>query len=333
VLFDVSGPSVAGELHEQYYAGTSNEIPGTGSAFSPPGRGTGGVTNGNSAWGSMPYGTTADLSGAISHTRIISDDLSSTIYCSPAWWGTNGPGSAESNNYLAFATPFLWAENNGSIGSGGPDWTVSTAPVSNVQIWLKDIRSGAQGTANTHWKTGAPGSPSSIFDPTLIYNSVVFFWSDRPATSMLQQPMNWDDGILHLLPPQKDSYSGSVTTSREGSQFLTVNPDLLTYTMLGVPGLTNGTSFSNAGSPFYDTAPFGLAAVDEGTFSTNPVVSGISKLSIAGGAPFPILNSPDPTLAGVNLGVGALGMQIRIVAGDVLLEFTEFANGLTLTLQ
>jgi len=331
VIYEIQGPINAAAGNIQYYMGTTDEIVGTGSASTVAGRGTGGVTNGNSNWGISLFGVTADQSGATSHSRLFGfAPATGQSVSAPAFWG-NSPGSAEFNDYVAFTEPFLWAENDGSIGSGGPDWNVSTGTPSNVQLWLKDIKSGAEGTSNLFWKTGGAGGFSASYDPTLLLNIGYFFWSTTPAVTMQQLPMSWDD-LNGALPPKAGSYALNTPTSREGIQTLPVNLDPLTVAMLGQPGLSLGTTFTGADSVWYDAGLPGQQAIWEGLFA--PVASGISKLSMAGGAAFPVVPVANPSLAGTNLGVAALSFQLRTDPVFGLRgEIAEVASALTVTLQ
>jgi hypothetical protein len=330
-IYEIQGPLNAGAGNNQYYLGTTDENVGSGASSATAGRGTGGVTNGNSAWGSSLFGVTADLSGAISHTRIFGfDPLTGGLTAGTAFWGL-GAGTAEVNQFVAFSTPFLWAENDGSIGAGGPDWNIASGTPSMVNVWLKDIQSGANGNADTLWKGGGGGGPSAIYDPNMLFNYGYFLWSATPAIAMQQLPMSWDD-LFGGAPPQAGSYFLATNTTREGNQSLPVNLDPLTNAMLGLPGLSAGTEFTSAESIWYDAGTGGLEAIWEGMFDL--VESGLSKLSIAGGLAFPISSAPDPTLGGLNVGIAAIGIQV-VLGGPagVTVNLTEVANGLTVTLQ
>jgi len=331
VIYEIQGPVNSGPGNSQYYLGTTDELNGNGAASSVAGRGTGGVTNGNSNWGLSLFGTTADQSGAISHTRIFGFTPSTgTLQAGTAFWGST-LGSAEVNGFVAFSTPFLWAENNGSIGAGGPDWNIGSGTPSNVQVWLKDIKSGAEGNSNVLWKTGGAGAPAAAFDPNLLFNFGYFFWSATSAATMQQLPMSWDD-LGGAVPPKAGSYLLNTATNRGGTQSLPVNFDALTGAMLGISGLSSGTAFTGADSVWYDAGPAGLQAIWEGMFDA--VESGLSKLSVAGGAAFPVSPAANPSLAGKNIGVGGLAVQVRLdpVLG-VKVEIAEVGSALTLTLQ
>lgn len=331
VIYEIQGPVNAAAGSSQYYLGTTDELNGQGAASAVAGRGTGGVTNGNSNWGLSLFGVTADQSGATSHTRIFGfDPGTGTFTAFTSFWG-NTIGSSEANGFVAFATPFLWAENDGSVGAGAPDWNIASGTPSNVNVWLKDIKSGAEGTSDVLWKTGGGGAAGAAFDPTLLFNFGYFFWSSTPAVTMQQLPMSWDD-LGGALPPKAGSYALSTNTTREGTQSLPVNVDPLTIAMLGQAGLSSGTPFTGADSVWYDAGPAGLQAIWEGMF--DPVESGLSKLTLAGGAAFPVAPAADPSLGGTNIGVGAVSVQIRLdpVVG-VKTDIAEVASALTLTLQ
>lgn len=331
VIYEIQGPINSGSGNNQYYLGTTDELSGNGAASATPGRGTGGVTNGNSNWGLSLFGVTADQSGAISHTRIFGfDPVTGIFQGGNAFWG-NSIGSAEANGFVAFGTPFLWAENNGSIGAGGPDWNIGSGTPSQVQVWLKDIKSGAEGTSDVLWKTGGGGAAGAAFDPNLLFNFGYFFWSATSAATMQQLPMSWDD-LGGAVPPKAGSYILSTATTREGTQSLPVNFDALTGVMLGLPGMSSGTPFTGADSVWYDAGPAGLQAIWEGMFDA--VESGLSKLTVAGGAAFPVSPAANPALAGKNIGVAGLSVQIRLdpIIG-VKVEIAEVGSALTLTLQ
>lgn len=328
VIYEVQGPLNSGLNNLQYYLGTTDERTGAGTVSATPGRGAGGVTNGNSNWGASLYATTADLSGAASHTRIFGND-GTNLTAAPAFWGTT-PISGEANNFVAFSTPFLWAENNGSIGAGGADWNIGSGTPSTVNVWLKDIKSGAEGTGNVLYKTGGAGAAGAAFDPNLLVQFAYFLWSGTPAISMQQLPMSWDD-LLGSFTPQAGSYLISTPTSREGVQRLPIVKDALTDLIFGITGLSQGTAFTGADSPFYD-AGVADSALWEGAF--DPVESGLSKLTIAGGAAFPLVPTIDPTLAGINLGVAGVSIQVRTDAVlGLKIDIAEVSNGLTITLQ
>ena len=236
---------------------------------------------------------------------------------------------------MAFATPFLWAENDGSLGGGGPDWNIASGTPSNVQVWLKDIKSGAQGTSNVLWKVGGAGPTGAIYDSTLILNQAFFLWSATPATSMQQLPMSWDD-LGGFAPPKAGSYLLQTPVARNANQgiaaySLPANFDALTSAMLALPTLSNGTTFTGADSVWFDAGPAGQQAIWEGMFA--PVESGISKLSIGGGAAFPVAPAPDPSLGGTNIGIGAFTLQVRANGTGVQVDVAEVASALTVTLQ
>ena len=283
----------------------------------------------------MPRSVTADASGTTSHTRYFGFDPAFGLTATTPWWGTTA-GSAEVNGFVSFATPFLWAENNGSIGGGGADWNIASGAPSSVHVWLKDITSGAQGTADVLWKTGGGGAAGAAFDPTLLLNYGFFFWSATPAGSMQQLPMSWDD-LGGFAPPKAGSYLLQSAVARNADQgialySLPVNFDALTSAMLALPGLSNGTTFTGADSVWYDAGPGGLQAIWEGMF--DPVESGLSKLTIAGGGAFPVAPAPDPSLGGTNVGVGAISIQVRLGGPTgVIVDVAEVASALTITLQ
>lgn len=333
VIYEIQGPVNSGNDNLQYYLGTTDENMGLGSASATPGRGTGGVTNGNNAWGSSLFvgNPTADVSGAISHTRVFGFDPAFGLTGTTPFWGP-AVGTDEANLFVAFSTPFLWAENNGSIGGGGADWNIGSGTPSSVNVWLKDIKSGAEGTSDVLWKTGGGGAAGAAFDPTIALQFGYFIWSQTPATTMQQLPMSWDD-LSGAAPPQPGSYIlGNVATTREGNQTIPANFDALTNVILGLPGLSQGTQFTGADSVWYDAGPAGLQAIWEGAF--DPVESGLSKLKINGGNAFPVASNPKPNKAGTNAGIAAGSVQVRLDPQlGVVVGIAEIANALTITLQ
>ena len=328
VIFEMQGPSVAGLQDEQYYLITGVENTGLGLATAFLGRGTGGVTNGNSAWGSTLTGVGPDASGLVSHSRWLAENGGGlTAGAVPV---TAGPAT-EILGHVAFSTPFLWAENNGSIGSGGADWNIASGVPSTVQVWLKDIQAGAEGTADVDYKLGGGGVAGAAFNPNLILNFGYFLWSTTAANTMAQRPMSWSDAF-----GAPTAGSVPVNTFREGAQTLPINFDGLTNSLLNLPGLSQGTPFSGADSVLFDVLGAGNPgpALFEGDFNnTDPYSSGISKLSIAGGNAFPVAGAPIPGFGGLNIGLAAVGVQIVNAGGVAALRLTEFGNGLTLTLQ
>lgn len=329
VIFEMQGPSVAGVGDEQYYLITAFESIGMGAASAFAGRGTGGVTNGNSAWGSTITGVGPEVSGLITHSRWLANNGAGGLAVSSV--PILGGETAEILGHVAFSTPFLWAENNGSIGAGGADWNIASGVPSVVQVRLTDIQAGAEGTADVDYKLGGGGAPGAAFNPNLILNFSYFLWSTTAANSMTQRPMSWSDAF-----GTPSAGSLPVATSREGTQMLPINFDGLTNSLLNLPGLSQGTPFTGADSALFDTLGAGNpgSALFEGDFNnTSPYFSGTSKLSVAGGNAFPVAAAPIAGFGGINIGLAALGIQIVNAGGVAALKLTEFSNGLTLTLQ
>ena len=339
VIYEVQGPLNAGN-DTQYYLGTTDENMGLQPVATGT-RGTGGVTNGNSLWGStLTGGVTADASNMVSHSRVFAvDPTSGALTGSTPFWGPTA-GTDEFNAFVAFSTPFLWAENNGSLGAGGPDWNIGSGTPSNINVVLKDIKSGGQGTQDILWKSGGGGAAGASFDPSLVVLSPgaqplqfgYFIWSQTPASTMQQLPGSWDD-LGGAAPVKPGSYIlGTVSTTREGLQTIPANFDALTNIILGNPGLSQGTNFTSATSPFFDGASNANGAIWEGAF--DPVESGLSKLKINGGNAFPIASNPNPARAGQNAFLAAGSVQVRLDPQlGILVEVAEIANALTVTLQ
>ena len=332
VIYEIQGPINSSNANIQYYLGSTDENNGLGQTSLIPNRGTGGVTNGNSQWGSSLFGVSADQSNAVAHSRLFGlDPVSGGLTATTPFWGP-AAGSDELNLFVAFATPLLWAENNGSVGGGGADWNIGSGTPSNVNVWLKDIKSGAEGTSDVLWKVGGGGAAGVAFDPTLALQFGYFVWSKTPASSMLQKPMSWDD-LSGAIPPQPGSVIlGQVATTREGLQTIPANFDALTNVILGNPGLSQGTQFTGADSVWYDAGPAGLQAIWEGAFDA--VESGLSKLKINGGNAFPVAQAANPAKAGTDAGIAAASIQVRIDPQfGVIVSVAEIASSLTITLQ
>jgi len=333
VIYEIQGPLNGGPTNNQYYLASTTETPGDGGNASGGGAGasygTGGVTNGNSAHGSSLFGVDAAVSGAISHTRILSLDAA-TGTLSAYTLGIGIPGDVEMGGHVAFQTPGLWGIKNGSSGSGANDWQVSAAPVSVVDLRYNDHLAGAQTNADTFAKSGgAGGPPAAGFVPTIVFNQPFFLWSSSAAV-MTQSPMSWDN-LGGLIPAQAGSaILGAQLTSRQGAQTLPMNFDAVTAAILGVAPLSLGTKFSASDDIFFDgTVTVGGASTSafwEGMFST--ITSGVSGF---GGGALPIVGAPSAGLTGLKVGIAALGIQVDALVGVV--DITEVGSALTLNFQ
>lgn len=317
VIYEIQGPATGGPTNNQYYLASTTELTGINPA------GTGGVTNGNTGWGSSLFGATADLTNTVSHTRLFANSVAAGGIASTNIF-FNQVGDTEFVGHLAFNTPFLWAEKDGSRGAGGADWQVSASPVSAINVRVIDHKSGGQTNTNINYKIPAAGGPAANFDAGIVFNQSFFLWSATTSTVMPQMPTSWTDLGPTALPGVIP-----VATSREGFQNVPVNFDALTSALLAVPGLSLGTKFTGSDDVFYDAVGGGLAtsSIWEGMFDAQ--VSGVSGLSLAAGGSIPAVAVPSPSLAGVNLGLCNLGLQIK---GGALVV-TEFANSLEINLQ
>lgn len=324
VIYEVQGPINGGPTNNQYYLASTSEVTGV----SPSG--SGGVTNGNNSFGFSTYGMNAEVTGAISHSRITAATGGGGFVAGPLFSAT--PGDLEFTNHLAFETPVLWASNDGNTGAGGTDFRVSTSPVSVIDLRLSDMRSGAQTNADIYWKASPapPAKAAAIYDPNIVFNRSYFLWSGTSSSGQ-QSPMSWDD-LGGVVPPQPGSFLlGAQVTTREGLQTIPVNFDALLTTLLPITVLSLGTPFSGAEDPGLDGIVPNLgggsnSVLWEGMFT--PIISGISTLS----GPLPLVGAPTASLAGVKLGVAGVGLQVDSSVG-LFIQNTEFSNGLTISLQ
>ncbi len=312
VIYETQGPADAGPANIQYYLAGTSEATGTNLA------GPGGVANGLVDYASGIFAGAPDpvTTNAISHTRITSFDAASGTFA--AWTLPFGaPGEWEFRVAdLSFTTPQLWASKNGNYGAGGPDWQVSAAPTSTVNVRLRDVLSGAETAAG-----------SAVQNPCLlpITNISLFVWSSTAATAMQQNPTSWSTLAVPFLPPQRGSLVlGLVATARQGFQNVPIEFDTLTQTFLNSTALTQGQPFSAA----YDPADgINNDALFGGSFV--PMAAGISTVFAGGGAQ--LVAVPTPTLGGVKIGLASLGVQFSLCTGAVSLM--EFGSSLEVQFQ
>lgn len=318
-IFEIQGPINAG--NRQYYIATTAELTGSNG---------GGVTNGNGGWGSTLFGVGAATSGAISHTRIFAYDdpgFGGSGFLSAAVLNLGAtPGSTEVIGAHAFQSPGFWGINDGNEGAGGNDWRASTDPPSVIDVRIHDVLAGAE----TH-STGVGAS-----DPCIVFNQPLVLWSATPAIGMAQLPYSWDDlgGLVPgqpgsiILGPQQTSRGGTPTppaSQGSGPQTVPVNFDLVSQIVLTFSGLTLGTPFTDAQDFFVDGGGSNFIFF-EGL--TVPISEGVSHFS--GGA-VPIVASGNPNLAGAQLGLAAIGIQVNACTGYV--GISEIANSLQVSLQ
>ena len=332
VIYEIQGPINGGATNNQYYLATTNENPGLGGGGfgGTASYGTGGVTNGNSLHGSTLFGVDAAASGAVSHTRILALDPGGAglfVYTIAA----ANSGDTEIGGHIAFNTPALWGIKDGSSGAGANDWQASSAPVSVVDLRYNDHLAGAETNSDIFSKSGySGGGPAAGFNPLIVFNQPFFLWSSTAATSMLQDPMSWDD-LGGLVPAQAGSaILGAQVTTRHGGQTIPVNFDAVTAALLGVSGLSLGTPFTPSDDIFFDgTVNPGTGSTSafwQGMFST--ITDGVSGISAGA---IPIVSSPTASFAGLKIGIAALGLQVD--ASTFALGITEMGSALTLNFQ
>ena len=337
VIYEIQGPLNGGPSNNQYYLAATAESTGDGGNLAAGGTGatyaTGGVTNGNSIWGFNLFGVDAAQSGAISHSRLFSSSAGFLIASIP----TNPiqpspvPGDGEMGGFIAFQSPGLWGENNSGSGAGGNDWRGSTAPVSIVTLRFNNHLEGAATNPDVlACKGGSGGLPAVGFDPLVFFNQSFFLYSASPAFSMPQMPMSWDD-LGGLVPPQPGSIIlPPIQTGEGGVQNLPVNFDAVTTALLPSVGVTLGSPVTCSDDIFLDgtivVGGVSLSSFWEGMFT--PITSGVSKFSCGG---IPLVPSPNPNLAGLKLGIGALNIQVDAGAG--MLVIPEVGNALTVNVQ
>ena len=318
VIYEIQGPANGGPLNNQYYLASTSELIGTNPSA------PGGVANGNPLLASaLAAGADAVTTNSITYTRLTSQ-IGGTItgYLGNPWTA-GGPGTIEFRGDVGFATPQVWATKNGNEGTGGPDWQISAAPVSTVDLRLLDVRGGATNVA----------AGTSVSDACIVFNQSFYLWSATPGTLMLQQPMSWDTTpVLFALPPQPGSFIlGPLVTSRQGAQTVPANFDGVMQLFLGVSPLSLGKPITNAADPFVDgtagaLGQLALNTLFQGAFA--PVSNGVSTLTGGGG---PLSANPIPNLAGQQIGIAGLGLQFDACAFS--LAPSEIGSSVHISLQ
>ncbi|MHC4891880.1 MAG: hypothetical protein ACYTFV_00690 [Planctomycetota bacterium] len=314
LVYEVQGPvgvdPVDGSLiidpnNKQYFLGSTSELNGVGAA-------TGGVTNGNSNFGLATYGVDAVTSGAVQGNRItIANETPALTGAGPlALLGGTG-GELEFLGAIALQTPYLAGRNNGNMGGGGADWTVSGGTLSTLDVQITDKLSGGQN----------PGSGAVVEDPLLLFNAGFLVWSATPAVATLQNALSWDD-LGGFIPPQAGSaILPPQATTRAGLQRIHVNFDATTSTFLSL-GFSLNATFTGAQDPNLDAGGVGDlfdiqgTSLGASTFATGPVA----------------LGTPAPGAAGSRLGIHALEIQVNAATGGAI-EFAELTNARTAVLQ
>ncbi|MFT5286123.1 MAG: hypothetical protein ACI8TQ_002291 [Planctomycetota bacterium] len=427
VIFEVQGPlnGVAlGFIANQYYLSSTIEWAGVQENAVDPVlgfRGSGGVTNGNSNWGSGIFGTTAGITNAVSATRFLGltptgafISMNFRIQTPLVQQGTSTrAGRVEFMGSLAFATPRAWAYHNfdsalgsrqnfhvvgdghnspkgapgslvtlegrdGSngneliVGNGGPDWRISSAPISNVDVIAIDHQAGADvnfnvynvvgtyaypdlsgsvsinfpSTYNPHaaagfnttngtggYYLGIPGIPCYLES----FNRMAMLWSVTPSGApMIQVPGSWDNQGPFIGIEGTAGYS--VPTTREGFQTASINIDATTALLASNSALLFGTRFSLSDDFFAD----GALDYGGGTGGNVPIFSSLFQggfIPMSSGQSDMRPNGgqipisiPSPSLAGVPLYISMSGTHVDICNGGTF-EVTEQYNALTIVLQ
>ena len=324
-IYEIQGPVNGGPGDNQYYLASTSEALGTGDGL---GNFTGGVTNGNGLHGAAPLGGgTAQPfalggTGALSHNRL-------TGYSPAAGLGAavtvffNGEEKDMWLGFVGTRTPQLWGVKStpaGEVnsGGGGPDWVVSTAPVSNVTMRALDVLSGGQGAS----LDGNPGATVAD-NPFLLANLPVFVYSTTPATNMITNPYSWDD-LGGAVPAQPGSIIlGSQATARAGLQTVPANFDATTVAFLKFANLTIGNNFTTA----FDS---GLDGNTQTLFQDgHQLGDGTATWNLPG--LIPAASAPNPANLGLELGIAGVGIQFDVLAGT--LGLTEVYSACNLILQ
>ena len=331
LVLEIQGPLNAGPQNIQYYLATTDEVVGP----------YGGVTNGNTHMGEAVFGLgyTADLTGAVAHSRLSA--VSGGTLATGTTVGFGGLGADQWFGSIATAAPAIWSGNdpNGSgvlnTGGGGVDWVISNS-VSTVQLRALDILSGAEVAGTPLDPAGGP--PSSLTDPSILASQAFFLFSSSEAQGTFQSPCGWCDlGGTKPMEPG-DVRVGEFLTEREGPQLMPVCFDSLTATFSGQASFSLGTPFRGAYDPSIDSAATGLApsGLTWGTesFFLNGVgmdYPGSSQMP----APLPIAPAPNPALSRVKLCVTAALVETSQdpSTGSMHTGINEFTNVATVILH
>lgn len=321
MVLEVQGPANESVGNIQYYLATTDEVVGTLG---------GGVTNGNLSIGEGLFGLgyTADVTGAVVHSRITSFEANTGLITGATTVGFGGVSTDQWFNSLAFDEPAVWSGNDPigtgvlNTGAGGMDWAIGTT-VSTIQLRCIDMLSGGQiaGTAL------APGSTAtSVTNPFLGASFPYFLFSGTEAVGNFQQPCGWCD-LGGVIPMQAGSIAlGPQATNRQGNQTVPVCFDALTQSFLSAAAFAIGGNFTAAADPFIDG--------DLTTLFEDGVGIGIGG-SAGMAAPSPIAPAANPALAGAKLCVTAALIEAAVDPGTgaVLVGINEFANVASINLQ
>lgn len=334
MVMEIQGPANQGPGNIQYYLATTDEIVG------PDG---GGVTNGNLSQGEAVFGLgyTADLTGAVTHSRLFAFNQATGTLSGVATLGFGGLATDQWLGSLAFNQPSVWAGNDvagdGTLntGAGGMDWRISQS-VSTVQLRVLDMLSGAEAAGLPIDAAGGP--PSSQTDSGLVASAPFFMFSGTQASGTYQRPCGWCDfgGQIPMQP--SDPLFGPIATVRKGNQGLPVCFDSLTLSFLSNSGFATGSNFRGAYDPNVDsgltsTSPSGAAWPFESLFDCGVGVGIAGSASMQ--APLPISQQPNPLLAGRKLCVTALLVRAdaNLTSGEISIGINEIANVASINLQ
>ncbi|MHC4378044.1 MAG: hypothetical protein ACYS26_15700, partial [Planctomycetota bacterium] len=324
LVLEIQGPVNAGPQNIQYYLATTDEVVGP----------YGGVTNGNNHMGEAVFGLgyTADITGAVAHSRLSS--FSGGQLTTSATTGFGGLGADQWFGSIATAAPAIWSGNdpNGSgvlnTGGGGVDWAISSS-VSTVQLRALDILSGAEVAGTPLDPAGGP--PSSLTDTSILASQAFFLFSNTEAQGTFQAPCGWCDlGGTQPMEPG-DLRVGAIQTLREGPQLMPVCFDSLTATFSGQASFSLGTPFRGAYDPSVDSAATGIAPSGL-TWSTESFFLDGIGMDYPGSsqmpAALPIAPAPNPALSRVKLCVTAALMEASQDpnTGSMHLGVNEFTN-------
>lgn len=321
MVLEIQGPANESQGNIQYYLATTDEVVGVNG---------GGVTNGNLSMGEGLFGLgyTADVTGAVVHSRLTSFEVNSLNLTGITTIGFGGVAADQWLGAMAFDSPAVWSGNDPlgtgvlNTGAGGMDWSIGTT-ASTIQLRCIDMLSGGQ-VAGT---TLAPGStPTSVTNPFLGASFPYFLFSGTEASGTFQAPCGWCD-LGGVIPMQAGSVIlGPQATLREGNQTVPVCFDTLTQSFLSAAAFAIGGNFLPAADPFLDG--------DATTLFEDGVGIGIGG-SAGMNAPSPIAPTGNPALAGQKLCVTAALIEAAIDPGTGALNvgINEIANVASINLQ
>lgn len=355
LIYEVQAPIDAGPSNNQYFAASTNEVTGRGTANGTVGLGfgggTGGVTNGNSDFGSALFGVSAEASGATAHSRVLGGVPPGPLMLSTTLFPALDPLTpVELSSFVGFQAATLWATNDvgqpigPNEGAGGPDWRIGQEPVSVVDLLYVDHLCGAQSVAGGFFKAGVPLPPTVAATSlgTAAVNFPIFVWSATPAASMPQLPLSWDD-LSGTVPPQAGSIalgtfatlyggSGVATGGGPSSMRVAANLDALMLAFLGNAGFSAGRTLLGSDDIFLDGPLY--SSFFEGALPNNYPGTTSPKNLISGSSGLPSgatsLGAANALAVGRRIGVHAAGVQLDPNGIPVL---TEFTNALTIVLQ